>query len=255
MTGLATLRLADTIGRMRNLARARQGGALRHLRDELHSVTQGDDLGRVLPAELANLRSPMRRLDFGRRLLEHQLLQYEVRPVPRYQMGPIVALLDASGSMSGEPLEWAAAVGLAFADTARRQKRDFAACYFDTRVLQEFRFPKGKLTPQEILGFATQGAGGGTSYDAALGWGLGVLQEQTFRTADLVLITDGECDVDAGTLAALAHLRRTQGLRVFSILIGGTPQTLTTFSDRVWAVGAPDDEAAGDVFAEMIPVL
>jgi hypothetical protein len=42
---------------------------------------------------------------------------------------------------------------------------------------------------------------------------------------------------------------------VFSILIGGTPQTLTTFSDRVWAVGAPDDEAAGDVFAEMIPVL
>ena len=248
-------RLAAAIGRMRNLARARQGGSLRHLRDELHSVTQGDDLGRVLPAELANLRSPMRRLDFGRRLLEHQLLQYEVRPVPRFQMGPIVALLDASGSMSGEPLEWAAAVGLAFADTARRQKRDFAACYFDTRVLQEFRFPKGKLTPQEILGFATQGAGGGTSYDAALGWGLGVLQEQTFRTADLVLITDGECDVDAGTLAALAHLRRTQGLRVFSILIGGTPQTLTTFSDRVWAVGAPDDEAAGDVFAEMIPVL
>ena len=248
-------RLAATIGRMRNLARARQGGSLRHLRDELHSVTQGDDLGRVLPAELANLRSPMRRLDFSRRLLEHQLLQYAVRPVPRVQMGPIVALLDASGSMSGEPLEWAAAVGLAFADTARRQKRDFAACYFDTQVLQEFRFPKGKLTPQEILGFATQGGGGGTSYDAALGWGLEVLQEQTFRSADLVLITDGECAVDDSTLAALAHLRRTQGLRVFSILIGGTPQTLTTFSDRVWAVGAPDDAAAGDIFAELVPVM
>lgn len=94
-----------------------------------------------------------------------------------------------------------------------------------------------------------------TSYDAALGWGLGVLEEQTFRTADLVLITDGESDVDRETLARLAHLRRTQGLRVFSILIGGTPQTLTTFSDRVWAVAAPDDNAAGDIFAEMVPVM
>lgn len=248
-------RLADTIGRLRNLARARQGGSLRHLRDELHSVTQGDELGRVLPAELVNLRHATRRLDFGRRLLERQLLQYEVRPIPRQEQGPIVALLDASGSMSGTPMEWSAAVGLALADTARRQKRDFAACYFDTRVMETFRFPKGRMMPQNILQFATAGTGGGTSYDAALDWGLEVLEEKTFRTADLVLITDGECDVSEHILRRLQTIRRTQGLRVFSILIGGTPVSLATFSDKVWAVTAPDDEAAGAVFADLVPVM
>lgn len=248
-------RLAETIGRLRNLARARQGGSLRHLRDELHSVTQGDELGRVLPSELVNLRHATRRLDFGRRLLERQLLQYEVRPIPRQAQGPIIALLDASGSMSGAPIEWAAAVGLALTDTARRQKRDFAACYFDTRVMATFRFPQGRLVPQDLLHFATVGTGGGTSYDVALSWGLEVLGEKAFRTADLVLITDGECAVSEEILRHLQTLKASQGLRVFSILIGGTPVSLSTFSDKVWAVAAPDDEAAGAVFADLVPVM
>jgi hypothetical protein len=38
---------------------------------------------------------------------------------------------------------------------------------------------------------------------------------------------------------------------VFSFLIGGTPETLTTFSDRVWTLAAPDDDAAGAMFAEL----
>lgn len=37
-----------------------------------------------------------------------------------------------------------------------------------------------------------------------------------------------------------------------SILIGGVPQELTYWSDCVWADTAPDDEAAGEMFAEMI---
>ena len=106
-------KIAALIGRLRNLARAKQGGSLKHLRDEIHSITVGDDLGRVLPVELAALSHPLRRLDFGKRLLERNLLEYEVRPVQREGKGPVIVLIDASGSMSGNPIEWASAVALA----------------------------------------------------------------------------------------------------------------------------------------------
>ncbi len=94
-------KVADLIGRMRGLARARQGGALRHLRDELYRITQGNDLSRVLPVELASLKDPLRSLDFGRRFLEGQLAQYDVKPLQREGRGPVLCAIDCSGSMQG----------------------------------------------------------------------------------------------------------------------------------------------------------
>lgn len=41
------------------------GGTLRHHRDELHSISAGNDLSRILPTELAALSHPLRRLSPG----------------------------------------------------------------------------------------------------------------------------------------------------------------------------------------------
>ena len=118
-------KVADLIGRLRRLARARQGGALRHLRDELYRIMQGNDLSRVLPVELSALNDPLRALDFGRRFLEGQLAQYDVKPLQREGRGPVLCAIDCSGSMQGASMEWASAVGLALMDTVRRQKAGF----------------------------------------------------------------------------------------------------------------------------------
>ena len=245
-------KIAALIGRLRNLARSKQGGSLKHLRDEYHSITMGDNLGRLLPVELAALSDPLRKLDFGRRLMEHKLLEYEVRPIQREGKGPVICLIDASGSMSGAKMEWASAVGLALMDTARRQKRDFAAVFFDTQILAEFRFERGKVPPEEIFRFATVGANGGTDYQVPLSWALDVQGESKFRHADVVMISDGECMVPDEFYNRLMAAKKERGLRIMSILIGGVPQELTRWSDRVWAITQPDDEAAGEMFAELI---
>ncbi len=183
--------VADLIGRLRNLARARQGGSLRHLRDELYRVTQGNDLSRVLPVEISALNDPLRQLDFGRRFLEGQLTQYDVKPIQREGRGPILFAIDCSGSMQGARMEWAAAVGLGLMDTARRQKRDFGAVFFNGGLAAEFIFPKGKATPQEILRFAQVGASGGTAFEPPLTWAMAQLETARFKNADITFITDG----------------------------------------------------------------
>lgn len=246
-------RLSELIGRLRNLARARQGGALRHLRDEYFQVTQGNDLSRVLPIELAALTDPTRTLDFGRRFLEGQLAQYDVRPIQRNGHGPILCAIDCSRSMSGSPIEWASAVGLALMDTARRQKRDFGAVFFNTTIAAEFLFPKGKALPSEILRFAQVGADGGTNFEAPLQWAMNQMQTARFKNADITLITDGVDRISEAFLQTLQTQKRLWGFRIFSILIGGTGEELSKWSDRVWGLsGQLDDEAAGELFADLV---
>jgi uncharacterized protein with von Willebrand factor type A (vWA) domain len=247
-------RMGELIGRMRNLGRARQREKLRRHADELHSVSIGKDLEHVLPTELAALGHPLRRLDFGRRYLEGGLLQYELRPRPKNAKGPIICLVDASGSMAGPPMEWAAAVGLALLDISRSQKRDFAAAYFrgPGAELETFRFPRtGGYDPRDILRFATVGANGGTSFEEPLGWAFDVQGEGTFKAADIVMVTDGECQVSDEFHERLMAAKKERGARIFSFLLGATPEELTRWSDRVWAVAGPDDAAAGELFADL----
>jgi len=245
--------VGDLIGRLRHLAHARQGGALKHARDELHSITQGRDLSRLLPSEAVLLRHPLRRRDFYRRFLEGQLQEYEIRPIPREGRGPILCAIDASGSMYGAPLDWAVAVALGLLDTARRQHRDFGAVFFTDTLGDAFIAPKGILPAQDLVRFASASAGGGTQFEPPLTWCLEQLQTARFKAADITFITDGESDVSPAFLQDFLRAKATWHFRVFDILIGGTLQSVAAWADRLWALGGtPDDEAAGAVFEEMM---
>lgn len=247
-------KLGELIGRLRNLGLSKQREHLRHLSDEIHSITRGDDLARLLPVELAALLHPARRLDFGRRLIERQLMEYALKPRHKDKRGPIIVMIDRSGSMTGYPGEWAAAVGLALLDIARRQRRDFAACYFDTDVDPVFRFPRNtEPSAKDIIAFASVQGGGGTSFEAPLTWALDLQAEaDDFKKADIVMISDGECEVSDAFLAQLLAAKKARGVRIFSVLIGGVAEEMTRWSNRVWSVMAPDDLTAGELFEEVL---
>jgi uncharacterized protein with von Willebrand factor type A (vWA) domain len=244
-------KIADLIGRFRNLARARQKQKVKRTRDEIHSVTLGSDLGHVLPQELALLRHPVFKKDFRRRFVEGGLMQYELEANEPKGRGPIMALIDISGSMSGERLEWAIATALALVDTAARQKRKAAVVFFNTRIVKEVHFEPHERSMEKFLEVATMGTSGGTSYEPALMRGLELIQQAGFKEGDLMLLTDGECGVTEERKQLFLSEQKRLGFRLWGILTGHDYDmygTLTQLSTRFWPVTQLTEDLAGDIF-------
>lgn len=99
-------------------------------RDEIHTVGIGNDLSRVLPAELVQLRHPLMKGEFKPRFIEGKLMQYELKGTEKQGKGPIIVCCDNSGSMSGDREVWSKAVALALLEVATMQKRAFVCIHF-----------------------------------------------------------------------------------------------------------------------------
>lgn len=247
--------LAQRVGRLRNLARGRQRQRLNRSRDEIHSVTRGNDLAHVLPQELVLLGNPVLSVEFYRRYANRELLQYDLRPRAKVGRGPIVCLVDRSGSMMRDhKMDQAIALALGLADTATRQARAVHIAFFDAQIHKEFTFLRGirKIPPESMLEMATVGPAGGTNIQMALEYGAQNITGQ-FSRGDLVLVSDGDADRNDAFVAAFKDLKLARGFRLWSILIGSRDpyHLLTDVSDRMWKVSEFTDAVAGDVFVEV----
>lgn len=250
--------LSDLVGRFRNLARAKQKEKVQKERDEVHNITIGNDLARVLPAELAMLKHPLMRRDFYRRFTEGQLLQYALRTKERKGRGPLISLIDTSGSMRGQPADWAVATAMALVDTAARQKRQSAALFFDDAVHTEVEFAPGERDVQKLLTMATIGASGGTDYKPALNAALATITYVGYEKADVVMITDGLCFLDETFLATFKTVKEALGFRAYVVMIASAyarreeaQRELAKWADHIWIVHRLDEQTAGEIFEEV----
>ena len=261
-------RLIDLVGKMRFLARQKSREKVRERRDEVHSIELSGDLARLLPSELALIASLQeeRSLAALGRLARGESLSWELRGKEKEKKGPLIALVDCSGSMDdpfggGSPsahkkMEWATAVALGLVDLAAGRggapKRASAVLFFNAQVVHEARFAPGERDPRKLLGVATVSAGGGTDYVPAIVRALEIAAESEYRGADLVLVTDELCRVGdrflEGFLAEKARLK----LRLLSVVIGyASTGELGRYSDHVWPLtdlAGPAMGAAGEVF-------
>ena len=255
ITNRSNLReIADLVGRMRNLARASQKEKVKKERDEIHSITVGGELAHALPVELSMLRHPLLKLDFYRKFTEKQLLQYELEHKERLAKGPIVALVDISGSMIGTPLSWAIACALALADTASRQKRHFHVIFFNDDVKKEVSFSPKEKDIKKLMEIATIGASGGTDYVPPITRGKDVIdKQQEYRKADIVMITDGLCRTTEQFKEEFENWKKDTTTNSYVIFIGGGGlDELKTWNDKVWAVtDLQEDDAIQELFKEV----
>ena len=119
----ALRRISELAGRFRRVAQSKQRQKVSHGLDDVVGVEPGGDVGRLLPSELVRLAVPELELDTLRRIVERQAMCREHHAVEPVGKGPILVVVDESGSMEGSKAHTAKALALALCWVARQQRR------------------------------------------------------------------------------------------------------------------------------------
>jgi len=209
--------------------------------DEIVDVEVGNELRRVTPGELVLLGDEDTEDDFYSRYASSELLVYSTVGEEHAGRGDIGMVLDGSYSMNGMRNMWARAVFLTLLNVARREKRNcFLVEFADADQVKHWEFPANEpLEAEKILDAASHFFRGGTSPIIGVQRAVDIMKDHTFKSADLVMLSDGE----AGFGPEDERLRdwlNEKGVRIHGIGIGSTfgylkrmcnPDTLVSVHD------------------------
>lgn len=257
-------------GRLRRLAENAEKRRDPHGVGNVVGLERGADLGRVLPQALAGLAHPTLRLLVAKDLAERSLVQYRVEGKTPQGRGPIVVLVDESGSMSGSGEQWARAAVLACLMQARTEKRTAAVVFFNGHITDAYEVaPDGTATPFRtsgpfasgapavrsadfMLALCTRSSGGGTEFSRPFRWAFEYLAIRQPK-ADLVFVTDGCAD---GIPADAVAKHKADGGRIYGLTVGGgsTTRAVRDACDVVIDLDVVPAEGLEATLAKVVPV-
>lgn len=196
----------------------------------IEGIELGGDLERVHPSQLA-LPDDVFYLLYA----ESRLLLYK-RVFTSYE-GPIYVLLDKSGSMSGNKIDWARAVAVALFQASLKGGRPFYVRFFDAmphNLLSIVSRPRPRDIVRLLEYLGTVKAGGGTDITRALAVAAGDIEARKVKEApEVVLITDGEDRLSESILNGIVSRSR---VNLHTVMIGGDNKSLMTVSSSYMSV-------------------
>ncbi len=237
--------VADTVFvAVRRLEEERREVRTRHIPAETRGIERSGEIARMLPVEAVNLGHPKLRLLWHARRAERALLTYRVEGIeiervmverdaeeaverrrPRPERGPIIAVMDTSGSMHGLPERVAKALVLEALRTAHAEKRRcFLYAYSGPGQVVEHELD---LTPEgvgRLLAFLGLSFGGGNDEAGVMARVVKRLEEKDWKKADVVFVSDGEWPAPTSLVRAVEKARE-KGTRFHGVQIGNRGRT------------------------------
>lgn len=234
-------KLTDLVGKFKESAIVEQKKKAKHGAVEIKGVTTGDKIQDALPSDRMNLCNDTTKKDFYRRMSEHGLLQYSKEAHKQKNKGPIIVCVDTSGSMSGDQEIWSKALTVGILEVAQMQKRDFACIIYSSHADKPIVIKKDEIAPQKIIDCAERFHNGGTSFEAPLNEALELIKDSTFKNADIVFITDGDCYVSDGFSRKFKQIKEEKDFKTLGVLVNmgrghASDSSLKEFCDNVTLV-------------------
>lgn len=244
----ALLRICSLAGKLRQLAQGLHKARSKTGFEEVTGLESGGDISRVIPTELMRLGIPELEMDFLRRFAESQCLCRELEADERVGLGPIVIVIDESGSMTGPRNESAKAIALTLAWIARKQGRWCGLVAFSGdsghRVLA---LPPGRWNQVQLYSWLEAFLGMGSDQDvptsemSAIFSEIGALAGKT----DLIYVTDAELCISQKKASAFKAWKASVQARLISLVLNTDPGDLKSISDEVHIVSSLDPAEAG----------
>jgi len=248
-------KISELAGRLERVAADKARSTVKPGVGEIHGVNLGNDLSRLLPSELVSLHHSRLRLYLLSRLLQRQALTYGMKGKEPQGKGPVVVLLDESGSMraAGKDI-WSKAVCLALLSTATRQKRDWHLIAFNGAIIREVTIPSRQATLALVQQALDHRCHGGTDFDAPILRSVELLKNApSMKKADVVIITDGESDLAPETIQVASNLTHNEGVSWCAVGVGPDSdtelQSLAPLATSMVRVRDTDDSEA------VVPVI
>jgi uncharacterized protein with von Willebrand factor type A (vWA) domain len=253
---------------IQRLEEARREVRTPHLPAEMRGVERSGEIARMLPVEAAMLGHPALRMLWHARRAERALLTYYVEGVatervwtetdkeewteaPRKrERGPIVVVIDTSGSMHGVPERVAKAVVLEAMRTAHAEnRRCYLYAYSGPGQIVEHDLDLTDGGIAGLLDFLALSFGGGSDEAGVLGRVVTRLEQESWKNSDVLFVSDGEWPAPHA-MVAMVRRARDRGSRFHGIQIGNRRDTgLRALCDPVhvfqdWAAVAGWDVAS-----------
>ena len=188
--------ISKYLGRFREIFAQAKKNSYAYGRGETYSLELGNNLSRALTSELAMLATPETIPLFLRKYQQKQIKQYRRREPIYKGMGDIICCLDESGSTEGEAAAWGKAVAMTLLEIAAESRRSFALIHFaGSSSCQVDIFRPGEYTLEDKLTAAETFLGGGTNFECPIREAIHLMESDGFEKADVIFITDGECEL------------------------------------------------------------
>ena len=203
------------------------------VKEEIAGITFGRRIEDVVPSELATCGDADLETLFDLLFLEGRLMSFEktgvmfekrtedqtkiVEREKEDSRGPVILCIDTSGSMIGAPETVAKAVALGIVLRARNEKRKCYLVKFSTDVAAQNVGDGASL--DAIIGFLSSSFNGGTDADAALEAGIKVMEQNDYRKADLLVVSDFCFGSQHGKIAKRIKEQQKSGSRFYAVIV------------------------------------
>ena len=244
----ALMRICVLAGRYKQLTQGLHKARSKNGFEEVTGLENGGDISRLIPSELMRLGIPELEIDFLRRFAERQCLCREFEAQERVGLGPVVLVVDESGSMVGHRNESAKAVALTIAWLARKQGRWCGLVAFSGgtghRVLA---LPPERWNQVQLYSWLESFIGCGSDQDVPVQEMAAIFTEigAPLGKTDLIYVTDAELRISDKKASAFKAWKALVQARLISLVLNSDPGDLTSISDEVHLINSLDPAEAG----------
>ncbi len=164
-----------------------------------------------------------------------------------------ICCLDESSSTESEAAAWGKAVAMTLLEIAAESRRRFALIHFaGSSSCQVDIFRPGEYTLEDKLTAAETFLGGGTNFERPIREALRLMDTEGFEKADVVFITDGECELPDASQQELQVSQAAYHFTVTGVLLdkgrAGMGFSLEPFCQKIYRTS----ELIGDAVVQSV---